>query len=333
MPKKVIDTLLDKIRISIAEHYELGDKYLTVRELASLYQVSLQTAHKAIRILKSENIVAAKPKTGTVITSKKPINTIKGKTLGVFSNLNDPIYDMTFYKTIEKSVESAGIQVRFTHLEERKLPGLALAKHILDLNLDCGMFLSYTNSALSLYHLFMNQFIFVSDIGYEELPMIPTIQTDNYRHSFEAGKRQASMGYSSFVMIGCQSRQESLRYKGYVDGIGKTESAVRYIQLVDPSGIAKMSNTIHYLEEDTAVFCADFPLVDMVASKFLQYQKEVKNDNFMIYDCAENSYLFHGLPLIRSAAPGIIEIAQGLSQMIIKILETDIIPQPAKILI
>lgn len=333
MPRDTVKQLVEKLRFDIAQNHSPGDKYKTIREIASVYEVSIQSAQKAMQVLKKDNIVELKPKAGARILNTSPSNSVEGSTVGVFSSLNDPIYDQTFISVIEKRLSDLGISMAFHHLDETRFKGLELGFHVQSMDVDAAIFLSYVNSQLSFYHLHRDGFPFVSDISYDELTMIPTVQTNNFIHAYEAGQRQLRAGYTSFVMIGYQSISESSRYKGFLEGVEGNENEIDYIQLNDARSFAHLSNAIHYLEKDSSVFCADYPLIDMVASKFLQYNIPADNDKLLIYDCAENGYDFNGLPTIHSVAPGIKTIGARLCDVLTDMMKTGAPPFPSKVFI
>jgi len=90
MPKRVYEQLYRAVRRDIETNYQSGGRYLSVREIADTFSVSLQIAQKAITQLKREGVVTSKPRIGILIqnTVSAP-SSLQGKKILVLSNKQD----------------------------------------------------------------------------------------------------------------------------------------------------------------------------------------------------------------------------------------------------
>lgn len=317
MPLKKLEALIEQLLEEIRTNYESGDLFLTIRQIAAHYGVSVQTANNAMKRIEKMNMVSLTPKIGTIVKSTVPLKSVLGNKLAVVSNLNDPQYSYPFTHVIEEEASRDGVEVLFEEIHEDQFRGLELAYHIQGLGAQGAVLLSFTESALALYHLYREDFDFVSDIHYPELPMIASVHTDDYRHSLEAGKLHARQGYDRVLVVGYKDRDESKRLQGYCDGMGKNGDGITYVEFSHPAFLSTVEKFFLSFTENSAFFSADYPLNGILASKMLQHRIPVKNDNFLVYDGKGDLYRFHDLPPVKTVAPSLTTLGHELYRLLL----------------
>ncbi len=171
----------------------------------------------------------------------RPYRSIAGKKILLLSNLYDRKYDRkydeVFLGEIRKDADVEQVQLLFQKLSEPDYPGLTLGEYIAAQEVDGVILLSFTSSALSIYHAIREGFDVVSDIHYPELPMLAVVQTDNYKHSYEA------------ELLMSQKQGRFIRFEGA--GAGRTQRGAdrygnqRFVCHYAQSGAARCVDDLH----------------------------------------------------------------------------------------
>ncbi len=313
MPKQVIEKLLSQLEAEIRNGYSPGDRFWKVSEIAQKYQVSLQTAQKAVKALVESNILRSSPRAGIRIHSLRPYRSIAGKKILLLSNLYDRKYDEVFLGEIRKDADAEQVQLIFQKLSEPDYPGLTLGEYIAAQQADGVILLSFTASALSIYHAIREGFDVVSDIHYPELPMLAVVQTDNYKHSYEAGLLMSQkQGRREILALGFQKEEKNIRFHGLQQAVLERGNQVSYCCVTGPQWSQQLDTFLHYWHRNKAVFSADYPSNFILASKLIQHHILIENCNVLMYDNAQERFCFHGLPDIPTVAPSMEVLAREL---------------------
>ena len=331
MPKRVYEQLYRAVRRDIETNYQSGGRYLSVREIADTFSVSLQIAQKAITQLKREGVVTSKPRTGILIqnTVSAP-SSLQGKKILVLSNKQDYHFYASFLEGTEQNCSRYGIDVVFKMNTFENTSSLLFGEYLLSLNADGIIALSFTNAALPFYYVLREGLPLVGDIIIDSLPVMPAVQTDNYKHSYEAACILNKYNCRRYFVLGCYP-QENKRFKGFYDGIQKTYAGsfmpeVTYVQLSKINVYDKVIRAIHEYGNKAGFFISDYS-----ANYFfgmLCLQEKIQPKIVLAYDADDAYFTLPGLEPIRTIAPSFKELGHRLSAVLIEKWRTGKFPEP-----
>jgi DNA-binding LacI/PurR family transcriptional regulator len=313
----------------IATGYSSGARYLSTRQIAGKFGVSLQTAQRAIKQLVGNGVLSARPKKGIYVCSLEPLRPVAGKTIAVLSNRHDRRFDEAFFSGIKE--EAAPLQVRAEFVENRFADTsiMEFGNYLLGLHADGVIALAFNNSALGFYHAMREGLDLVSDIILDELPLLPVLQTDNHTHSYEAGRAMKEKGYGNFIVVGYFPKEKNKRYESFLKGVSQSGGGeAKYICTTDPQWVRDLDHLFYFFSDTTCVFSTDYASNYIVAAKFMQHGIKAANDNFMVYDSEDTFFHFSGLPPVRAAAPSLKELGRNLCRTLLHKWQYGSYPQP-----
>lgn len=331
MPKLVYKNFYRALRRDIEKNYKNGDKYLKVREIAEKFSVSLQVAQKAVAQLESEGVIAAKPRVGiTVQNIDSAPNDLKGKKIVVLSNKQDYHFYASFLRGIEENCSNYNVSVEFKLNTFEKTDSLDFGEYLTSLEADGIIALSFINSALPFYYAIREGQDIVSDIIIDPLPILPAVQTDNYRHSFDAAKILSRQKCKRYFVLGYYP-QDNKRFKGFCDGIkenwhGATLPEVNYIQLSKMNMLSEVINIVHSYSESAGFFISDYSASYFFGMVCLQ--EKIRPRNILAYDADDNYFSLPGMEAIRTVSPSFYELGTQLSNVLIHKWQTGKYPEP-----
>ncbi len=331
MPKLVYQNFYRELRRDIETGYKTGDRYLRVREIAGKFNVSLQIAQKAVSQLSSEGVIAAKPRAGIVVqnTGTAPSG-LKGKKILVLSYKQDYHFYASFLDGIRQNCGLYGVDVEFKMNTFKETDSLGFGEYLLSLNADGIITLSFVNSALPFYYALREGQDIVADIILDSLPVLPAVQTDNYRHSYEAACILSKRNCRRYFVLGYYP-QNNRRYRGFYDGIQKTwqgsfRPEVTYIQLSKMNVLGEVIRIIHNYSDTAGFFISDYS-----ANYFfgmLCIQERIQPKTVLVYDADDSYFSLPGLEPVRSIAPSFKELGRQLSGVLIRKWKTGAYPEP-----
>lgn len=315
MPKQVYDEFLRSLRRDIQVNYKHGDRYLSVREISAKFQVSLQTAQKGVSELVNDGAIISKPKVGiTVATCSASRKNLSGKKIIVMSNKQDGHFFFSFHDGVQSVAESLGIKTKFMLNTFTKTDSLDFGNYLTSLEADGLILLSFPLSDLAIYHAIREGCDIVSDIILDRLPILPARQTDNYRHSYEAGKILLSEGCTSFIVIGTY-KDGNRRLQGFNDAIATAGYKSRYIKLASSTGITEVSEALLNLKSTSGVFISDYSSAYVVDS--LCSRDKVIPKHILVYDTDGEEFKSQYLPPIKAVAPSFKKLGAELGNCLI----------------
>jgi DNA-binding transcriptional regulator YhcF (GntR family) len=329
-----MEAFLRQMTRDITTHYQLGERYLTVQEIGKKFNVSLQTAQRGVKELSAKNMIRSVPKSGITVTSFKETYPVANKKVLILSGVPDTRINLAIKKGVELVTGPVDIQVDTLVNPGLNARCLDFGNYILDQDADGIISISFFNSYLAFYHAMINGMDMVADYEMEELPILPTVQTDNFRHGRQAGQSFAKQQFTEVLVIdGIPLESDFLRgimrhrYQGVCSGFRKKE-AVLHANHSSPEGMALIDQYFRDYTSDKAVFSNSFGSNWLAASKFIQYRVPVKNNNFMVYDAYEGQYEHQGLPPIPGVAPSIMDIGTALANKLVNKWKTGKFAEP-----
>jgi hypothetical protein len=84
-------------------------------------------------------------------------------------------------KGIHKTADPYGISVQHEYIHEQDVRSLSFGEYLCSLGADGIIALNFRNGALPFYHVLREGVDIVTDIILDELPLLPAVQTDNFR--------------------------------------------------------------------------------------------------------------------------------------------------------
>lgn len=315
MPKQIFDSFFRSLIRDIQCNYKDGDKYLSVRGISKKFNVSLQTAQKGVTQLVLENKIDSKPKSGIIIKKNLETNILKGKKIIVMSNKQDGHFYSSFFDGVKLAVEEFDIKADFMLNTFPDTQSLGFGQYLASLETDGLIMLSFPNSALPFYHAMREGVDIVSDIILDDLPILPSRQTDNYKHAQEAGEILLSQGCKKFFIFGYYPKKNK-RYFGFNDVITKTGYSTEYIELSSMSGVSKLSELLKNSDDSVGFFSSDYSanyVLDILCSK-----EKVKPKHVLVFDADDKYFKSQYLPPIKAVGPSFQNIGASLGALLIE---------------
>lgn len=327
MSKRIFNSFLRNLRRDILFNYIEGDRYLTVREIASKFNVSLQTAQKGVHALKAEGLILSKQKSGITVLNKHMHGDTLKKDLVVISNKQDERFHRAFFDGVLDRLVGTGVVAQLIINTEADTNSLQFGEYLESLQCDGIIALSFKNAALPFYHAIHKGVNIISDIIIDELPILPAIQTDNYKHAFQAGKILLQNNYKSFYAFGYYP-EANRRYQGFYDAVNLRAKSVNYIHLSDMDALSKADAVFNNFDATTTIFSCDYSANYILASLFLKHDTPIQGYNFLAYDSESDFFHYPGLPPIRCVAPSFYCLGKALADSMILKWQTGAFQQP-----
>ena len=315
MPKLVFESFLRALRKDIVTNYEKGDKYLSVREISDKFSVSLQTAQKGVTELQNDGLIISKPRAGITVAEKDySRKSLSGKKIIVMSNRQDGRFFSSFYDGVREVAEPLGIKTKSMLNTFTRTDSLDFGYYLTSLEADGLGMLAFPDSDLPFYHAMREGCDIVSDIILDRLPILPARQTDNYRHSYEAGKILLEEGCTEFYVIGYY-KEDNKRYKGFRDSVKVAGYAAHYIQITSSNGIRMLGDLLSDIKPTTGLFISDYSSAYILDS--LCSRDRVIPKHMLVFDT--DTEMFHSLylPPIRAVGPSFVTLGQELGKCLI----------------
>lgn len=315
MPKLVYEEFLRTLRKDITTNYEKGSRYLSVREISEKFSISLQTAQKGIKELTTEGLISARPRVGIIVEDKNPSRkNLMNKKIIVISNRQDKHFFSSFHVGVKSVAEPLGIKTQFLINTFEKTDSLDFGYYLTSLQADGLILLSFPNSELPIYHAIREGCDIVSDIILDRLPILPAVQTNNYQHSYEAGKILLEKGCTKFFVFGYY-KEENKRFKGFLDAIKTSDYNATYIQLSSISGVSMVSEVLKNLTSTTGLFISDYSSAYVVDS--LCSREKVIPRHILVFDTDTEEFHSQFLPPIKAVGPSFIRLGKELANTLI----------------
>lgn len=332
MPKKVLNQFIGQLQNDVSTHYKEGDRYLSIRQISEHFHVSIQTAQRGVAVLTDKEILLPKKKAGIKVGPginhlAKPL---LGKRIIVLSKVSTPIFYQGFLDGIKERVKDSGAQVdMIVHTEKQDVSSLSFGQWMVDQHAAGFITLSYTKeSALPFYHALREGTNIVSDIILDDLPILPAVQTDNYRHAFAAGRYMANLDLDSLYVFGTYP-EKNKRMLGFAQGVKESGKTVEYEQLAGIDLMVNSMNILSAITPKTGIFLSDYTSVHNIASLCSRFHIHFKEGTIIAYDGAEsNEIRYPGIPPIPCIGPTFKELGYNLCDTLVQKILTGNYPQP-----
>ncbi|GHU93430.1 hypothetical protein FACS189479_04790 [Spirochaetia bacterium] len=109
MPKKILDAFFGSMIRDIKNHYQSGDKFLSIREIAEQYKVSVQTAQRGVKRLEEYGYISVKQKAGITVETLRPTKKLAGYKIAVVSARPDARFNDVKFSEYLLSLDADGI--------------------------------------------------------------------------------------------------------------------------------------------------------------------------------------------------------------------------------
>ncbi len=327
MPKKVLSSACRAITTDIKNNYEPGDRYLTIKEIAEKFGISIQTAQKAVTNLAIDGVITPRPKVGIIVNIQpEHREDLSDKKIIVISNKQDGHFYSSVYEGVKYNVEKYGVKTEFLLNTYEDTSSLGFGEFLVSLDTDGIIALSFFNSALPFYHCMREGRDIISDTILDNLPTLPCVQTANYQHSYEAGLKFAARECRHIFVLG-NYQKDNPRFRGISDALGKRGTDISYLCLSYPSTIGLLADTIHGDTSQFGFFITDFAAEYMFAS--ICITEGCFPENVLAYDAEDELFRFKGLRKpIETVAPSFKQLGIALSDTLIMKWRTGSFPQP-----
>lgn len=327
VPRRVLDELLRRIVRDIDANYGPDDRYRTVRDIASSFSVSLQTAQRAVRRLTERGVLRSAARSGLTVSARSPEETLAGKHIAMVSNQHDRRFDQAFLAGARETAGVQGVEVDFVENQCEETSSLAFGEYLLGLPADGAIALAFRDAHLGFYHAMCGGMDVVSDIILDDLPTLPAVQTDNAAHSRRAGRRLRRAGIRTVLIAGYYP-PDNRRVVSFREGFGTDRGEVAYVQLTDRDAVRRIDHYLYFATEHHAVFSTDYAANYVLAAKLVQHGVTPRPDTFVIYDSEEAEFHYPGLPSLPCAAPSLHMLGRELAECLLAKWQTDHWPDP-----
>jgi hypothetical protein len=169
----------------------------------------------------------------------------------------------------------------------------------------------------------------VSDVPYQELPILPVVMTNNFEHGRQAAKRFGENGYTevcvaSWGSVEKQSFQGFMwsRLQGFLSGAKEAGIEATFVQLTAPDSPDKINRFFTHFHKKKGAFSIEMGTNWYLSAQFFQRKIPVRNENFLVYDDHEDFHHYEGLPPIPAIGPSLRTLGRGLANKVIYKWET-----------
>nr|WP_321261205.1 GntR family transcriptional regulator [uncultured Sphaerochaeta sp.] len=332
MPKRVFPDFLRHLRNDIVSSYHDGERYLSIREIAAKFGVSVQTAQRGVSHLAKEQILEPRKKAGIYVGKgmQEIVNPLADKEVVVISKVSTPIFYQGFLDGVKERLKDTGVTIKMMVMNESDdVSSLDFGKRLVNLHADGIITLCFTHeSALPFYHAIREGVNMVADIILDELPLLPAIQTDNYKHAFAAGRLMAQMGLETLYVFGTYP-EGNKRLLGFSQAIKTSEMSIQYQQLTGVDLMMKTMNILSSLTPKTGIFLSDYTTLHNVASLCSRFHIQFKPGTIVAYDGADaNEVKYPGIPSIPCIGPTFKDLGYHLCDVLVQKWTTGSYPEP-----
>jgi DNA-binding LacI/PurR family transcriptional regulator len=328
MPKKILDAFFHSMVRDIKTNRQPGDKYFSIREISEHFKVSVQTAQRGVKRLEEYGYISIKKKAGITVVSLRPQKAPEGYRIAVVSARTDIRFNNAFLRGINAEAAGKEMFVELVKLPEIEIHSLQFGDYLLSLDADGIIALNFRDSALPFYHVLREGRDIVTDIIIDELPVLPSVQTDNFRHAQEAGRLFLEQDYRRFLVMGYYPQKRNRRYEGIYNVIQNHCDNIQYVCLSEHDAVKKIDSFFNAFDKRSAIFSVDYSSNYIAGAMFMQHHLEVKNNNFLVYDCEDEYFNYHGLEPVKKVGPSIFAVGQELCRTLIIKRETGAYPLP-----
>ncbi len=334
MPKKIFSWLIRELEQDISDSFAPDARYRTIREISIRFNVSQQTAQRAATELVLRSILRSKDRSGLFVASHVRASQLSGKEILVVSANPDPRFNEAFLDGIRTVAAGVGMSTSLYAARSENPESLEfgekLDREYQDRKAGGLIALAFRNADLAFYHLVMSGRIVISDVDSHRLPMLPSVQSDNRRHSAEAARVMATRGKKSIVIAGYwpPGNTRHLAFESTFLSL-VPDGECRYVHLSDDMSTADLYIFFRRFSGRGAVFAVDYAANHTVAPYFVTHDVSPES-NLMVYDSEYETFKFNGLPPIHAAAPSLYTLGTRLAEKLVKRLQTGTWPEPLR---
>lgn len=315
MPKKIFSSFYRSLKRDIISNYKIGDKYLTVRSIATKFDVSNQTAQKGISKLIDEGVLLSKNKVGTFVNKINTSSDVKNKKITVLSNKQDYHFYNGFFNGVKSVADEYNISTEMVFNTYGNTASLDFGKYLTEIETDGIIALSFINSALPFYYAMTHGVDIVSDIIIDELPILPAIQTDNYLHSRKAGEYLTKNGCHELYCIGFYP-PGTKRERGFTDYVKNSNSSIKYIQLSAAGIINELNLAILNATFSTGFYICDYSSSYIFSSFCEQNNYIPRKGSVILYDFDQDEFESRNFS-IPTVGPSFYELGHQLCLLLV----------------
>ncbi len=321
MPKQVFPDFLRHLRNDIVSSYNGGDRYLSIRGIAAKFGVSVQTAQKGVTHLAKEEILEPRKKAGIYVSKdiKEIAYPLANKEVVVISKVSTPIFYQSFLDGVEERLKDTGVTIKMMVMNESDdVSSLDFGKRLVNLHADGIITLCFTHeSALPFYYAIREGVNMVADIILDDLPLLPAVQTDNYKHAFAAGRLMAQMELDTLYVFGTYP-ESNKRLLGFSQALKSSGMSIKYQQLTGADLMMKTMSILSSLTPKTGIFLSDYTTLHNIASLCSRFHIQFAPGTIVAYDGADAKEVrYPGIPPIPCIGPTFKDLGYHLCDVLV----------------
>ena len=331
MPRLVFDSFIQKLEHDIVTNYDRGQRYLSVRDIAKKFGVSVQTAQKGVTFLSEKEILIPRKRAGIFVGSvQNKIDILTNKTIIVMSRIATPIFYQGFLDGVKERAAGTGITIKLKVIQESEdISSLAFGERLINLQASGIITLGFTHeSALPFYHALLAGIDIVADIILDDLPLLPSVQTDNYKHAFAAGRIMNQMGLENLYVFGTYPKKNK-RLLGFSQAIQNPDATVSYQQLSGVDVLTRTMSILGDMNSKTGIFLSDYTTLHNISALCSRFNISFMPNTVLAYDAAnDKEVLYPGVPPIPYLGPTFKELGYNLCDTLIHKWTKGYYPEP-----
>ncbi|MBN1943563.1 MAG: hypothetical protein JW849_09755 [Phycisphaerae bacterium] len=326
MAKRVFHELLRRVGNDLRLYYPPGGRYRTVRQIASAFHVSLQTAQRLVSHLTEAGVLHSKPRQGLYVTRHPPRGAPADRCVLVVSNHPDPRFNQAYMKGMkdiarERNV-SLSLRVNTQDNTESLEFGEQLYTWVREENAAGVVAVYFRHAELALYHLLTRGIEVVSDVDMKNLPTLAAVQPNNAHYARLAARALHAGKRSDILLVGYwppgNRREEAFRAEM---GRLNPSARVRHVHLTLPESTAHLHTFFTGFTKTRAVFSLDYAANFIAAPYFVEHRIPTKN-RFLVFDADESTFTYPGIAPVRVIGPSLQTMGRLLLTKLLTKLET-----------
>ncbi len=330
MPKRALLPLLQSMQQDIRLNYAVGDRYRPIRQIAQHFNVSQQTAQKAVHKLVDNKMLVARAKSGIRVAAiESNWQSVKPRVV-LLSNRTDPRLNRAFLLGINEPlarVDFTASLVFCTHLDTL---GLSFGEYLVDLKADAVAALYFPQSALPFFYAETKHLPVISATPVPSLPTLPCIHTNNTRHAHEAAVLAQQRKYRQVLLVSYfEDGPNHVRAREFRHQLARLQpgTSVTYTCLARPDSIVRLHQFFSSFDRDSVVFALDHAANYVVAPYFVSHQIDPTR-GFLLFNSEDDEFSFPGLPPLAGVAPSLRSIGRKLGERLLTRLCSGEWPSP-----
>lgn len=329
MPKRVVAKIAAILEREIQSRYRVGQRFLSVREVARRYEISPPSAGAAIGQLVTWGLLVAHPRVGTTVFGLRRDSHQRSLRMLMLSRTFDNELNNAILRGIRNRC-GENSKASFLIDPAADIGTLPHGEYLFNLGYNAIVAVGMREAVLPIYYLTVHGVDVVSSVALTELPDLPSVVVDVVRHSqrlasaLQRGRKRLVTLVGSQSNIEASGASKTLR-ASYLDAV--PGGRVLAVSLARPQGTMELEGCLTGWRAENAVVAIDGGANKAVAAAFERAGISPRG-NLFIFESGDEVFIYPNLAPISTFAPSYYARGRQLADTLITKHETGQWPEP-----